>query len=53
MENGIEIYKNHKKRLKDISVKLFELFRTRILTKEEIKEATKKCQIRFYKEDTS
>ena len=53
MENGIEIYKEHKKKLKDISAKLFELFRTRILTKGEIKEATKKCQIRFYNEDTS
>ena len=53
MENGIKIYKNHKKKLKDISAKLFELFRTRILTKEEIKEATQKCQIRFYNEDTS
>ncbi len=49
MKNGIEIYKKHKKKLKDISVKLFELFITKIL----IKEATKKCQIRFYKEDTS
>ena len=53
MENGIKIYKKHKKKLKDISAKLFELFRTRILTKGEIKEATKKCQIRFYNEDTS
>ncbi len=53
MENGLEIYKGHKKKLKDISSKLFELFRTRILTKEEIKEAMKKCQIRFYREDTS
>lgn len=53
MENGIKIYKEHKKKLKDISAKLFELFRTRILTKGEIKEATKKCQIRFYNEDTS
>lgn len=53
MENGIKIYKEHKKKLKDISAKLFELFRTRILTKGEIKEATQKCQIRFYNEDTS
>ena len=53
MEKGIEIYKKHKKKLKDISVKLFELFRAKILTKEEIKEATKRCQIRFYREDTS
>lgn len=53
METGIKIYKKHKKKLKDISAKLFELFRTRILTEEEIKEATKKCQIRFYIEDTS
>lgn len=53
MENGIKIYKKYKKKLKDISVKLFELYRTRILTKEEIKEATKKYQIRFYNEDTS
>ncbi len=49
MERGIKIYKKHKKKLKDISAKLFELFRT----KEEIKEATKKCQIRFYNENTS
>lgn len=50
--NDIE-YKGHKKKLKDISSKLFELYRTRILTKEEIKKAMKKCQIRFYREDTS
>lgn len=53
MENGIDIYKNHKKKLKDISAKLFESFRTKILTEKEVKEATKKCQIRFYVEDTS
>lgn len=53
MENGIEIYKRDKKKLKDISAKLFELFRTKILTQEEIKETTKKCQIRFYRENTS
>lgn len=53
MENGIEIYKKYKKKLRDISAKLFELFRTKILTKEEIKEATKKCQIRVNKENTS
>ena len=53
MENGIEIYKKYKKKLKDISTKLFELFRTRILTETEIQEALKKCQIRFYRENTS
>lgn len=53
MENGIEIYKKYKKKLKDISAKLFELFRTRILTEVEIQEALKKCQIRFNKENTS
>lgn len=53
MENGIDIYKKHKKKLKDISIKLFELFRTRILTETEIQEALKKCQIRFYRENTS
>ena len=53
MENGINIYKKHKKKLKDISIKLFELFRTRILTETEIQEALKKCQIRFYRENTS
>ena len=30
MESGIKIYKKHKKKLKDISAKLFEIFRTRI-----------------------
>lgn len=53
MENGIETYKKYKKKLKDISTKLFELFRTRILTEVEIQEALKECQIRFYKENTS
>lgn len=53
MENGIETYKKYKKKLKDISSKLFELFRTRILTEAEIQEALKKCQIRFYQENTS
>ena len=53
MENGIEIYKKYKKKLKDISAKLLELFRTRILTEVEIQEALKKCQIRFNKENTS
>lgn len=53
MENGLRIYKKHKKKLKDISAKLFELFRTRILTEIEIEKALKRCQIRFYKEDTS
>lgn len=53
MENGIEIYKNHKKKLKDISAKLFELFRTRILKDIEVEEALKRCQVRFYKENTS
>ena len=53
MENGIEIYKKHKKKLKDISARLFELFRTRILTEEEVEKALQQCQIRFYKEDTS
>ena len=53
MENGIDIYKKHKKKLKDISIKLFELFRARILTETEIQEALKKCQIRFYRENTS
>ena len=52
MENGIDIYKKHKKKLKDISIKLFEIFRTRILTETEIQEALKKCQIRFYRENT-
>ena len=36
MENGIETYKKYKKKLKDISAKLLELFRTRILTEVEI-----------------
>lgn len=53
MENGIETYKKYKKKLKDISAKLLELFRTRILTEVEIEESLKKCQIRFYKENTS
>ena len=53
MENGIETYKKYKKKLKDISTKLFELFRTRILTEVEIEASLKKCQIRFYKENTS
>ena len=53
MENGIEIYKKYKKKLKNISSELFELFRTRKLTKEEIEKALEKCQIRFYKENTS
>lgn len=53
MENGIDTYKKYKKKLKDISKKLFELFRTRILTEVEIQEALKECQIRFYKENTS
>ena len=53
MENGIELYKKYNKKLKDISRKLFELFRTRILTETEIQEALKKCQIRFYRENTS
>lgn len=53
MENGIETYKKYKKKLKDISTKLFELFRTRILTEVDIQEALKECQIRFYKENTS
>ena len=30
MERGIKIYKKHKKKLKDISAQLFEIFRTRI-----------------------
>lgn len=53
MEKGIEIYIKYKKKLKNIASELFEIFRTRKLTKEEIKSATKKCQIRFYQEDTS
>ena len=53
MENGIETYKKYKKKLKDILAKLLELFRTRILTEVEIEESLKKCQIRFYKENTS
>ena len=53
MEKGIEVYRKYKKKLKNISAELFEIFRTRKLTKEEIKEATKKCQIRFYEENTS
>lgn len=53
MESGLKIYKKHKKKLKDISAKLLELFRTRILTEEEVKKAKQKCQIRFYIEDTS
>lgn len=53
MEKGIEIYRKYKKKLKNISAELFEIFRTRKLTKKEIKEATKKCQIRFCEENTS
>ena len=53
MENGIEIYKKYNKKLKNISKKLFELFRTKILTEKEIQEALKKCQIRFYRENIS
>lgn len=53
MENGIKTYKKYKKKLKDISTKLFELFRTRKLTETEIQESLKKCQIRFYRENTS
>lgn|SRR5574344_261764 len=53
MENGLEIYKKHKKKLKEISANLLELFRTRKLTEEDVKQAKEKCQIRFYKENTS
>lgn len=53
MENGIEIYKKYKKKLRNISADLYEIFRTRILTEQEVEEALKRCQIRFYKEDTS
>ena len=53
MENGIEIYKKYKKKLKNISAELFEIFRTRILIEGEVKEAIRRWQIRFYREDTS
>ena len=53
MENGIEIYKKYKKKLRNISADLYEIFRTRILTEQEVEKALKKCQIRFGKEDTS
>ena len=38
MENGIEIYKKYKKKLRNISADLYEIFRTRILTEEEVEE---------------
>ena len=53
MEKGIEIYKKYKKKLRNISADLYEIFRTRILTEQEVEKALKKCQIRFGKEDTS
>lgn len=53
MENGIEIYKKYKKKLRNISADLYEIFRTRILTEQEVEKTLKKCQIRFYREDTS
>lgn len=42
MEDGIEIYKKYKKKLKNISADLYEIFRTRILTKQEVEKALKK-----------
>lgn len=53
MEKGLKSYNRYKKKLKDISRKLLELFRTRILTQEEVKDAKERCQIRFYRENTS
>ena len=53
MEKGIEIYKKYKKKLRNISADLYEIFRTRILTEQEVEKALKRCQIRFDKEDTS
>lgn len=48
MENGIEIFRKYKKTLKNISFELLEIFRNRILSKNEIEEIYSKCQIRFY-----
>lgn len=42
MEDGIEIYKKYKKKLKNISADLYEIFRTRILTKQEVEKSLKK-----------
>ena len=53
IENGIEIYIKYKKKLRNISADLYEILRTRILTEQEVELALKRCQIRFYKEDTS
>ena len=53
IENGIEIYIKYKKKLRNILADLYEILRTRILTEQEVELALKRCQIRFYKEDTS